>query len=239
MKHRVYYLKRQYVAILVVTATTTRHKGALLFHSRIMPPKNKKEKMNVKKSNTKKKKTDEGRNELVEKYKRSEMDVVVLKDHLALRGDMTRQAQSISHDLRSHIREMEQKLRHERLDRKDVSTDLTRQYKAMQTDMTIKVNRTEEEVILLREQLARCQEELRAERKEREQMNQEKDDTIADLQNKLDHMEIDYEKILHDTLDSLTSNLSETRVRWENESISSHQRFKELLSDFGLNPLDI
>lgn len=42
-----------------------------------------------------------------------------------------------------------------------------------------------------------CQEELRKEKREREQVEQEKDITIADLQHKLDNMERDYEKILH------------------------------------------
>ena len=45
--------------------------------------------------------------------------------------------------------------------------------------------------------IALCQEELGKEKGEREQMEQEKDATIAELQHKLDNMETDYEKILH------------------------------------------
>lgn len=45
--------------------------------------------------------------------------------------------------------------------------------------------------------LALCQEELRKERREREQMEQEKDTAMNDLQHKMDNMETDYEKILH------------------------------------------
>lgn len=41
------------------------------------------------------------------------------------------------------------------------------------------------------------QEELRKEKREREQVEREKDAAIADLQHKLDNMETDYEKILH------------------------------------------
>ncbi|XP_064838771.1 coiled-coil domain-containing protein 153 isoform X2 [Oncorhynchus masou masou] len=209
------------------------------FCSRIMPPKKKKGKSNINKSKTKNKKANEGGSELEEKYRRSALDVTVLRDHLALRGDVAQQAQSISHELRSRMRDMEQELHHERLDRKDVNADLTRQHKTMQTDMTVKVKRLGGEAILLREQLAQCQEELRAERKAHEQLQQEKDTTIADLQNKLDDMETNYEKILHDTLDSLTSQLAEARLRWEHESTVVHQEYKELLSDFGLNSLDI
>ena len=45
--------------------------------------------------------------------------------------------------------------------------------------------------------IALCQEELRKEKREREQVEREKDATVADLQHKLDNMETDYEKILH------------------------------------------
>ncbi|XP_053277971.1 coiled-coil domain-containing protein 153 isoform X2 [Pleuronectes platessa] len=84
-----------------------------------------------------------------------------------------------------------------------------------------------------------CQEELRKEKREREQMEQEKDATIAQLQHKLDNMETDYEKILHDTLDSLTSQLSAARQRQEDTGTTFHQNYQGLLSEFGLNALDI
>ncbi|XP_023822706.1 dynein regulatory complex protein 12 [Salvelinus sp. IW2-2015] len=177
-----------------------------------MPPKKKKGKSNINKSKTKDKKTNEGGNELAEKYRRSALDVTVLRDHLALRGDVAQQAQSVGHDLRFRMRDVED---------------------------TGQSEKAGDEAILLREQLAQCQEELRAERKAHEQLQQEKDTTIADFQNKLDNMETDYEKILHDTLDSLTSQLAEARLRWEHESTVVHQEYKELLSDFGLNSLDI
>lgn len=45
--------------------------------------------------------------------------------------------------------------------------------------------------------LVLCQEELGREKRQREQVEQEKDVTIADLQHKLDNMETNYEKILH------------------------------------------
>lgn len=45
--------------------------------------------------------------------------------------------------------------------------------------------------------LALCQEELRKEKIERKQMEQEKEATTAGLQHKMDIMEMDYEKVLH------------------------------------------
>ena len=42
-----------------------------------------------------------------------------------------------------------------------------------------------------------CQEELNKEKRERVQVEQEKDAVIADLQHKLDSLETDYERVLH------------------------------------------
>uniref|UniRef100_A0A3B4GMU1 Dynein regulatory complex protein 12 n=1 Tax=Pundamilia nyererei TaxID=303518 RepID=A0A3B4GMU1_9CICH len=131
-------------------------------------------------------------------------------------------------DLRRRVRDMEQKLQRERQDHRDLS----HQYKTMQTELTNKVKKLEQEVSQLKEDLL-SQEELSKEKSERKQEEQEKDVIIADLRQKLDNMS-DYEKILHETLDSLSSQLSATRQGWEDESATLHQKYKELLSEFGL-----
>ncbi|KAK1153460.1 coiled-coil domain-containing protein 153 [Acipenser oxyrinchus oxyrinchus] len=186
----------------------------------------------------KKKKTSDG-NELQEKYKRSTLDVAVLKEHLALRRDVARQAQAGIHSLKSRLAVLEQELDEEREDKKDINADLTRQYKSMQMETGVRVHQLEIEVSRLRQQLALCQHDLQGEREERQRTVQEKDATIAELQGKIDNMETDYERILHDTLDSLLSRLAESKLRWVDESTALHFNNKERLADFGLNPLDI
>uniref|UniRef100_A0A3Q4H1T0 Dynein regulatory complex protein 12 n=1 Tax=Neolamprologus brichardi TaxID=32507 RepID=A0A3Q4H1T0_NEOBR len=121
----------------------------------------------------------------------------------------------------------------------NVILDLSRQYKTMQTELTNKVKKLEQEVSQLKEDLVLSQEELSKEKSERKQGEKEKDAIIADLRQKLDNMESDYEKILHETLDSLSSQLSATRQGWKDESATLHQKYKELLSEFGLNALDL
>ncbi|KAK6467933.1 coiled-coil domain-containing protein 153-like [Huso huso] len=200
-----------------------------------MPPK-KRGKAKGKKG--KRKKTSDG-NELQEKYKRSTLDVAVLKEHLALRRDVARQAQACSHSLKSRLAVLEKELDEEREDKKDINADLTRQYKSMQMETGVRVHQLEIEVSRLRQQLALCQQDLQGEREERQRTVQEKDATIAELQGKIDNMETDYERILHDTLDSLLSHLAESKLRWVDESTALHFNNKERLADFGLNPLDI
>uniref|UniRef100_A0A8D3AZ10 Dynein regulatory complex protein 12 n=1 Tax=Scophthalmus maximus TaxID=52904 RepID=A0A8D3AZ10_SCOMX len=180
-----------------------------------------------------------GDNDLEAKYRRSVLDIAVLQDHIAVQCESVRTVQSDRVDLRRRMRDMEQTLQHERQDHRDVNSDFSRQYKTMQIELTNKVKRLEKEVSRLNEELALCQEELRKERREREQMEQEKDTAMNDLQHKMDNMETDYEKILHDTLDSLTSQLPVTRQRREDESTTLHQHHKALLSEFGLNARDM
>nr|XP_020455769.1 coiled-coil domain-containing protein 153-like isoform X2 [Monopterus albus] len=190
------------------------------------------------KKKTAKKNPEKSENDLDATYKRSILDIAVLQDHIALQCESIIKVQSDKNDLRRRMRDMEQKLQQERQDHRDINSDLSRQYKTMQTELTNKVKRLEEDVSQLKEELAMCQEELRKGKRDRDQMEQEKDATIADLQHKLDNMEIDYERVLHETLDSLTSQLSVAQQGWKDKSIGLHQNYKELLSEFGLNALD-
>nr|XP_043887720.1 coiled-coil domain-containing protein 153 isoform X2 [Solea senegalensis] len=161
-----------------------------------MPPKKKPKKT---KKTTKKiqERIAAGDNDLEAKYRRGVLDIAILQDHIALQCESVKMVQSDRIDLRRRMRDMEQKLEHERQDYRDVNSDFSRQYKTMQIELTNKVKRLETEVNELNEELALCQEVLRREKRERQQMEQEKDATIADLRHKLDNMEIDYEKILH------------------------------------------
>ncbi|XP_029964585.1 dynein regulatory complex protein 12 [Salarias fasciatus] len=178
-------------------------------------------------------------NDLEEKYRRSVLDVAVLQDYIVFQCESARKVQSDRSDLRRRVRDMEQRLQHERQDLRDISSDLSRQYKSMKADLTGKVRTLEEEAIQLREKLASCQEELRKEKKERERVEQEKEAIITDLQHKLDSMESDCEKVLHETLDSLTSRLAAARRGREDASGALHRNYTELLSEFGLNALDV
>uniref|UniRef100_A0A672GZ90 Dynein regulatory complex protein 12 n=1 Tax=Salarias fasciatus TaxID=181472 RepID=A0A672GZ90_SALFA len=123
-------------------------------------------------------------------------------------------------DLRRRVRDMEQRLQHERQDLRDISSA------KCEAPLGVKTRTS-------------CQEELRKEKKERERVEQEKEAIITDLQHKLDSMESDCEKVLHETLDSLTSRLAAARRGREDASGALHRNYTELLSEFGLNALDV
>ncbi|XP_074535069.1 dynein regulatory complex protein 12 isoform X1 [Halichoeres trimaculatus] len=180
-----------------------------------------------------------GPNDLEAKYKRSVLDIAVLEDRIALQGEFVRKVKSDRVDLRRCMKDMEQKLEHERQDHRDINSDLSRQYKTMQMELSSKVKRLEKEVSQLKGELVLCQDELKKEKRDREHVEQQKDDIISELNHKLVNMEMDYERILHETLDSLTSQLSVAQKGWRSESTELHQNHKDMLSEFGLTALDI
>ncbi|XP_068173431.1 dynein regulatory complex protein 12 [Antennarius striatus] len=186
-----------------------------------------------------KKNPEKSENDLEAKYRRSILDVALLQDQIALQGECVLKIQSDRTDLKRHMRNMEQNLQYEIQDHRDINSDLSRMYKTMHSDLTNKVTSLEKEVSHLQEELVLCQEELKRVKREHEEVKQEKDGIISDLQCKLDNMEIDHEKILHETLNGLTSQLSVVRQGWEVKSTSLHQKYKERLAEFGLNALDI
>nr|XP_009668540.1 PREDICTED: coiled-coil domain-containing protein 153 [Struthio camelus australis] len=67
----------------------------------------------------------------------------------------------------------------------------------------------------------------------------EKDVTITQLQSRLDTMEMEYEKILHGSLDLVLAKLAGASQYWEEMGTSISLENKERLQEFGLNPLEI
>ncbi|KAG9265449.1 coiled-coil domain-containing protein 153-like [Astyanax mexicanus] len=198
-----------------------------------MPPKKRKGKAKKPKSS----KTERvAGDEVAQSYRRSLLEVAVLKDHLALKTDVAQQAISARDDLQYQIRDLKQTLSQEKLGMKDITTDLNRQYKTLQTNLEAKVEYLETRVSELQQQLDQCQGDLKTEREQREQTEEEKDAQITDLQSKLDNMETEYEKILHFDTPGLLSHLAEARRNWEDVSSDIHQEFKDMLIELRLNP---
>ncbi|CAH3119269.1 dynein regulatory complex protein 12-like [Pocillopora verrucosa] len=199
-----------------------------------MPPKKKKGK------GKKKKKKDEKTELTIEdKYKRTMEEIECLKDELAARSEIARRSKDTADRMKERMREAKEEVETEQQNKLDISSDLTRQYKTMQSEMALRIHMLEQTVNKLREQLASTEEELKKTRKERDDIRREKDEIIAELQFKIDHMESAYESVLHDAFDRMAVKVEDARARWEMESSEIQEKNKQLLLEFGLNPLEI
>eukprot|EP00795_Rhopilema_esculentum_P016578 gene16578-8001_t len=198
-----------------------------------MPPKAKKGK------GKKKKKDDKDELSIEDKYKKTMFEIESLKEHLAMRTEIARRAQSKSEDMKEKMLEAKETIQSEKQIKLEISADLTRQYKTMQTELTLRVHTLEKRVALLQDKLDATERELKKEKLEKAQIIEQKDMIIQDLQFKIDNMETAYENILHDALDAMGDKIEEAKGRWEAESTKIQEENKMLLLEFGLNPLDI
>lgn len=174
-----------------------------------------------------------------EKYQQTLQKIESLQDHLALRTEIARRSQLQSSDLRDKMRNMNDEIVEERKTKYDISSDLIRQYKTMQQDLTQKIYHLEGKILELSTSLSATEEELAFERADKKRIIEEKDTVISNLERRLDHIETAYESILHDAFDMIVDKMGEARKAWQNESLQIQSRNKALLLQFGLNPLDI
>ncbi|KAK7105226.1 dynein regulatory complex protein 12-like [Littorina saxatilis] len=203
-----------------------------------MPPK-KKGKGKGKGKGKKKGKKDDATLELEDKYKRTMDEIEALKDHLAIRKEYTRRAQSASHQVQERMSKAETMLQEHVSDQKSINADMTRQYKTMQTEMGLKIHHLEAELIRTRTHLDMTKEELKSTQEERDRMVKERDEEIHSLNIKVSSMEKAYEVILREALDNLTMKITDARKQWENKTTHIHGKAKQVLLELGLNPLDI
>ncbi|CAK8675933.1 dynein regulatory complex protein 12-like [Clavelina lepadiformis] len=199
-----------------------------------MPPKKKKGKG---KKKGKKGKKDEAKEE--DKFKKTAREIEILKDHLAHRNEIARRSQAAAVDAREKCNQAEDLLKEQQNEQKNISADLTRQYKTMQTELGIHVHQLEAEVGHLRQQLSHTQQELQSTKLAKERMEIEKNEKISNLEMRIDGMEGAYERVLTEALDSLVGKIETTKSKWEGESVVIQEQNKKTLLEFGLNHLDI
>ncbi|XP_046554168.1 coiled-coil domain-containing protein 153-like [Haliotis rubra] len=201
-----------------------------------MPPKKKKGKGKGKKKGKKK---DDAQLELEDKYKRTMDEIEALKDHLAVRKQLTRRANVVSEGWQQRMSEAENDLASHKEDQLAINADMTRQYKTMQTEMGITIHQLETELERTHQTLKKTEVELKKTKEEQEMMRREKDSEINDLKMKISSMEKAYENILREALESLEAKIDMAKTMWEEKSTHIQAKNKQVLLEFGLNPLDI
>nr|XP_033773626.1 coiled-coil domain-containing protein 153 isoform X1 [Geotrypetes seraphini] len=199
-----------------------------------MPPK-KKDKGNKKG----KQKKNGAEHDMEEKFRKTVLEVEVLRDQLALRRDAARQAQAKGAELKERLLLLEQKLQQERHDKEDIYAEMIRKYKELQQESEMRTQDLEVAVKKLQEELGNCHQEMQQLHKKNQQITLEKNQAFAELQRTRERVEADCEKILHVTLDNLLSKLNAAKLGWTAQAISIHSGYKQRLLECGLNPLDI
>ncbi|XP_060579917.1 coiled-coil domain-containing protein 153-like isoform X2 [Ruditapes philippinarum] len=187
----------------------------------------------------KKKKKDDATLELEDKYQRTVNEIEALKDHLAIRKELSRKAHGNEDEMKNRMKETEKVLEEHKSDQKAINADMTRQYKTMQTEMGLRIHKLETDLLRTRQQLATTEADLKKTKEEKERITKEKDEEIDSLNMKIVGMEKDYERILDETLDSLIAKIDAAKDKWEEKATLVQVNNKHVLVEFGLNPLEL
>ncbi|XP_062450390.1 coiled-coil domain-containing protein 153 [Rhea pennata] len=153
--------------------------------------------------------------------------------------DVAWQVSADSKGLKLRLQDLEKALEQAREDKRDMHEAMARQYRELQEQTASRSCSLEAEVKSLREQLAAKLQESRQAQETAARALAEKDVTIAQLQGRLDAMEMEYEKILHGSLDLVLAKLAGASQRWKEIGTTISLEHKERLKEFGLNPLEI
>ncbi|OCT72414.1 coiled-coil domain-containing protein 153 [Xenopus laevis] len=198
-----------------------------------MPPKQK-----GKAQKKKGKKTKNGTSSVEEQFRKALLEVEVLQDHLALRRQVTRRTQEHKEELRAKLQDLQGDLHEEKDEKHAIYSEMTRQQQALEQQSSASIQALKQEVEELRLQLGDTQQELEEVREELEHTKSKKDAEITHLRGEVENMESEYENLLHSCLDHLLSKLSGAELQWKDQALSIHQQHKQMLQDYGLNPLD-
>lgn len=137
------------------------------------------------------------------------------------------------------MKEAEELLTRQQLDQQSVSSDMTRQYKTMQTEMNLRIHQLESERDRLQIELEKTQLLLKSTVKTKDKEIADRDQKIKDLEQKIKELSHDFDVLMQDSFNSLLLKFEDARKSWEDKSTLIQARNKQVLMEFHLNPLDI
>eukprot|EP00037_Helgoeca_nana_P012992 m.119178 g.119178 ORF g.119178 m.119178 type:complete len:201 (-) comp21777_c0_seq1:93-695(-) len=170
-----------------------------------------------------------------EAAKKIEAELVLIKRNLAERTREGRQATAKTMMAGVELEATTEMLADERQTMMDVSADLTRQYKTMESQLISKLIELETTNKMLRKELDMTRESLDETKSQAATTIKSKNEDIALLNIKIQSMQGAYEGILSNALDSMAERIEAARDKWEIESFMVQQRNKDSLLDFGLS----
>ncbi|KAI9206019.1 uncharacterized protein BJ171DRAFT_612460 [Polychytrium aggregatum] len=205
-----------------------------------MPPKKKPGSAGKGKKKAVKNAVGDGNGELDvgEKLTKAGVEIDVLIRDLEFKTDLNSRLQSQLTVQKQSMMDMEEQLETRSKDRLELSADMSRQYKCMQSEMASKINQLENQVAELRTKLAATQNAAQEAAKEHARAIEEKDLIIEDQNAKMAYMSSEFEAMLNDTLSKMTKKLEVVSQQWkENDNIHLSETSQRRLADFKLTRL--
>merc|ERR1711894_138732 len=112
--------------------------------------------------------------ELDDKYKKTVHEIEALKDQLAVRKELARRGQGDGDAMKAKMNETMVELEKHKNDQKDITADMTRQYKYMMTGLQLKLHQMERDYQITQKALRDTEQKLKETEEERDQIIKDK-----------------------------------------------------------------
>ncbi|XP_011409667.1 PREDICTED: uncharacterized protein LOC105316459 [Amphimedon queenslandica] len=181
----------------------------------------------------KKKDGDDFELSIEEKFKKTSQEVGYLKEQLAERQEYARRSKATEEAMRERLIVTKAIVEEEKVNKKDISFDLTRQYKTLQLQSETKILALEETIKKLTSELQTTKQTLTEVTRQRDKLKEEKEVEVAALNNQLSFLKKSYETIIQDAMDSLAVQMEDSRGQWDIESQTLDSEIQNVLVKFG------
>ncbi|TPX70056.1 hypothetical protein SpCBS45565_g02025 [Spizellomyces sp. 'palustris'] len=204
-----------------------------------MPPKKKPGTTGVKRKTKEKGSSDKQQEsfDVAEKLVKANVEIDALVRELALQTDLNSRLKMQMDQQKARIANLEDQLEKKSKDRLDLTSDMGRQYKSMQAEMSSRIVTLESQVADLNTKLTAAQTALQDAARDHERVLAGKETAIEDQQVKMSYMSAEFESMLNVHIafyavemvqdNSLLSFLQETLAKMAKKLESVSQRWKE------------
>ncbi|KAI8608499.1 hypothetical protein BC830DRAFT_1155005 [Chytriomyces sp. MP71] len=173
-----------------------------------------------------------------EKLTKSGVEIDVLLKELEHHSEVNYRLKSSHGVQKAKIENLEVQLEAKQQDRLEITSDMSRQYKSMQSEMTSRINSLEAQVAELKAKLQASQTASQEATKEYLRIIAIKDEVIEEQNVKMSYMSAEFETMLNETLAKMARKLDIVSQRWrENDSMQISEGNSRKLADFHLNRL--
>ncbi|KAI9099923.1 hypothetical protein DFS34DRAFT_616481 [Phlyctochytrium arcticum] len=206
-----------------------------------MPPKKKPGSAGKKKKGKEKSSGESVENlEVADKLAKALGEIDTLTRELALQTALNGRMKLQLDQQKANTNELQELLERKSRDRMDLTSDMGRQYKSMQSEMAARIETLETQVADLTSNLAIAHTALQDSNRDNERILAERDTTIEDQQVKMSYMSAEFESMLNETLAKMAKKLETVSNRWkESDNIHLSDVNQRRLADFHLTRLTL
>lgn len=169
----------------------------------------------------------------VEKLVKANLEIESLQMQIEHQASINARLKAETGEQRKKLDEMDTILENRNYDRIELTSDMSRQYKSMQTELQLKITHLESQVTELKTKLGTIQVSASDSAKELSRIIEEKERIIDEQNTKMTYMSAEFENMMNETLAKMAKKLEIVNQKWKDD-IQLSDINQRRLADFNI-----